>query len=138
VVTKTKRPVINPGRVSELVHAAVAAAAAVSGRSMSEELAELARQAIEHRKRFADAPTARAFEMATLSFIAGGERKAQESGINQPWASDVECRLEAAVSAAATLFTQFISSEPQVQARAVEALKGRIWFDIVNRSGKKS
>jgi hypothetical protein len=120
--------------VPGLVHAAIKAAAAASGRSMSEELAALAHQAIEHRKRFPDASTARAFEMMTLAFIAGGERKAYEKGLTgqplaagQPWTSDLECRREAVVAACAELITQYESSDPREQEVAALLVKNRLW-----------
>jgi hypothetical protein len=135
MVTKAaKRPVIAPGRVPAPVYAAVKEAAAASGRPLSEELAELAHQAIEHRKRFPDASTARAFEMATLAFVAGGERRAYEKGLTgqplpagQPWGADLDCRREAFLSAAAVLITQYVASDPREQDITVKLLQGRIW-----------
>lgn len=56
--------------------------------------------------------------MATLGFVLGGERKAQQRGITD-WPTDLECRREAALSACATLITQFVSDDPAEQALTV-------------------
>jgi hypothetical protein len=120
------RPVIAPGRVDAALHQEVKAAAAASGRSMAEELTELARRALEHLRRFPNSLTAQAFEMATLGFIIGGENEARQKGITD-WTADLECRRQAALSACTTLICYFVSNDPREQARTVEELPRRIW-----------
>jgi hypothetical protein len=127
------RPVIAPGRVDAALHREIKAAAAASGRSMAEELAALARQAIEHRKRFPDSAAAQAIEMATMAFLLAGDRYARENGIPEPWWDNLESRRNAVLAACGTLITHFVSSNAEQQALTVESLKGRIWTDIVNR-----
>ena len=127
------RPVIAAQRVDKPLHEALKTAAESSGRSMAEELTALARQALEHRKRFGDTTTAQAVEMATIGFLLAGARMAREKGIDQPWPTDLDCRREAVLSACTQLITMFLSSDPIQQALAVESLKGRVWTDIVNR-----
>lgn len=129
-----KRPVIAPGRVDAALHQEVKSAAEASGRSMAEELTELARGAIAQRRRFPNPSTAQAFEMFTLGFLIGGERAARGRELSD-WSADLECRREAALNACATLITQFVSNDPAEQAITVEALKGRIWRHIVTRPG---
>ena len=121
------RPVIAPGRIPQPVYAAIKQEAARSGRSLAEELAQLAHSAIEVRKRFPDSTAAISWEMTTLAFVIGGGRKAQERGIDEPWSTDLECRREAVLSACATLITQFFSGDPDQQADFILALKGRLW-----------
>jgi uncharacterized protein HemY len=130
------RPVIAPGRVDAALHQEIKAAAAASGRSMAEELAALARQAIEHRKRFPDSAMAQILEMATIGFLLAGADYAKHNGLKEPWQDNLEARRQAALNLCATIITQFVSSDPTQQALTVESLKGRIWTHIVNRPTK--
>jgi hypothetical protein len=134
--SRALRPVIAAQRVDKPFHEALKAEAESSGRSMAEELTALARQAIEHRKRFGDSATAQAVEMATIGFLLAGDRRAREKGIDQPWPTDLECRREAVLSACTQLITMFVSSDPTEQALTVESLKGRVWSNIVNRPAR--
>ncbi len=130
--TAAARPVIAPGRVDAALHQEVKAAAEASGRSMAEELAELARQTVAHRKRFPDSAMAQIFEMATIGFLVAGERYAKHNGLKEPWQNHLNARREAAVNLCAMIITQFVSSDPTQQAQTVEALRGRVWQEIVN------
>jgi hypothetical protein len=131
--SRTLRPVIAAQRVDKPLHDAIKAAAETSGRTLAEELAALARQALDHRSRFESSATASAIEMATIGFLLAGERCAQDHGVTQPWPTDLGCRREAALAACAVLVTHFVSADAGEQALTVEALKGRIWTDIANR-----
>jgi hypothetical protein len=126
------RPVIY-GRVPQVVHQEIKSAAKRSGRGIAEELAALAHEALERRRQFPDAATARANEMVTLGFLLAGQRTAEQKGLSGPWGADLECRRAAALSACTLLLTQFLSDDPKEQALAVESLKGRVMTQIVNR-----
>jgi hypothetical protein len=127
------RPVIAAWRTDAALHEELKAAAKSSGRPMSQELEALARQALDHRKRFPDSAVAQALEMATMAFLLAGDRCAREDGIAEPWWDNLECRRQATLAACGTLITHFVSSNTEQQALTVESLKGRIWTDIVNR-----
>jgi hypothetical protein len=127
-----ERPVIAAGRVPKAVHEEIKQAAESSGRSMAEELADLAYRTIEHRRRFPASAVAQAIEAGTLAFLLAGERYARDNGVAGSWHEDLESRRSAALSLCWTMITQFVSSDPQQQAITVEALKGRVWTSIVN------
>src|SRR5262245_50950703 len=109
------RPVIAPGRVSQPVYQAIKEAAAESGRSLSEELANLAQAALDHRKRFPSSLMAQLLEMGTIAFLLAGETYAQHNKIDGPWQNNPEARREAVLNLCATIITNFIS-DPHEQA----------------------
>src|SRR5262245_20574212 len=118
-----RTPVI-AGRVPAQLHQEIKAAAAESGRSMSDELAALARQAIDHRKRFPNSAAAHAIELATIAFLLAGERAAKEKGLTGPFMDDVDCRRAAVTAASASLITVAFSEDPKKQAVVVNSLHG--------------
>ena len=125
-------PVIS-GRIPAPLHEEIAVLAGASNRSMSAELAELAREALAHRKRFGDSTVAQAVELATISLMLAGERYARDNSITEPWPTNVECRRHAVLAACVALITNFVSSNAEQQILTVESLKGHIWTDIANR-----
>jgi hypothetical protein len=129
---KGRNPVIAV-RVPPPLHKEITADAKAARRTMSEEMEDLLRAALDHRKRFPNSTAAQATEAATLAFLLTGERYARDNTVAGPWYDDLESRRNAALAACATLITQFVSSDPQQQAMTVESLKGRIWTAIVNR-----
>jgi hypothetical protein len=120
-------------RVAPSLHQEIAAVAKAAQRTMSAEMDDLLREALTYRKRFPSSIEAQAVEAMTLAFLLGGANYARDNGIDGPWGSNLEARRNAALAACSALITQFVSSDPQQQALTVEALKGRIWVDIVNR-----
>jgi len=139
-IGKSRRP---PGRnpviavrVSPPLHKEITQDAKASQRTMSQEMEDLLRAALEHRKRFRSG-AARAIEAATLALLLGGERYAKDNNVVGHWDDDLESRRWAAIAACTTLITQFVSSHPRDQADTVEALKGRIWTTIANRPDVK-
>src|SRR5262245_37779916 len=129
--SRAATPVI-AGRVPAQLHLEIKAAAQASGRSMSDELAALARQALEHRKRFPNSAAAHAIEMVTLAFLMTGERRAKEKGLNVPFMDDLECRRAAILAACVPLITTVLSDDPGEQALAVNSLMGRVWTSMVH------
>jgi len=119
-------------RVSPPLHQAITQDAKVAQRTMSEEMEDLLRAALDHRKRFPTSVAAKAIEMATLAFLLSGDRYARDHKVAGPWHDDLESRRNAAVEACATLITQFVSSNPKDQSLTVEVLKSRIWGRAIN------
>src|SRR5262245_8140580 len=92
-----RTPVIS-GRVHESLHRRIAAAAKVNGRTMSEELAALATEALEYRDKYGSAETRRAVEWLALSFVMAGEHAAKEKGLSPSgWTNDADARRAAAM-----------------------------------------
>jgi hypothetical protein len=120
-------------RVSPPLHQEIAADAKASERTMSEEMAALLRQALDHRKRFPSSTVAQAMESATLAFLLGGANYARDHGINTPWADNLEARRSAAVEASVALITLFVSTNVEEQILTENQIKNRIWLEIVNR-----
>lgn len=118
-------------RVEPPLQAEIAADAKAAQRTMAAEIDGLIRQALSHRKRISLA--AQAIEAATLTFLLSGERYALDNGVTGLWTNDFHSRRTAAVAACLSLITNFVSSDPQDQALAVEDLKGRVWTAIINR-----
>jgi hypothetical protein len=134
---KSRRPLgRNPVvavRVPPPLREEIIARAKDAERTMSAEVEELLRAAIDARKRFPDSTVAWAVEAMTLAFLLAGDRYARENGIHEPWWDNLESRRNAVLAACVTLITNFVSTDPQQQALTVESLKGRIWTAIVNR-----
>ena len=120
-------------RVSPPLHQEIAADAKAAQRTMSGEMEDLLRAALNQRKRFPTSAAALATEAATLSLLLTGERYARDQGIAEPWHENLEARRAAVLSACAVLICEFVSSDPREQALTVESLKGRIWTDMINR-----
>src|SRR5262249_45473016 len=97
-------------RVSPPLHEEIAQDAKAAQRTMSEEMEDLLRAALEHRKRFPTSVAAQAIEAATLAFLLTGERYARDNNVAGPWYDDLESRRNAVLAACASLITQFVSS----------------------------
>jgi hypothetical protein len=133
---KGRNPVIAV-RVTPPLHQEIAQDAKAAQRTMSEEMEDLLRAALDQRKRFPTSVAAQAVEMATLAFLLTGERYARDNKVDGPWHDDLESRRNAALAACATLITQFVSSDPRDQADTVDALRGRIWTHNITRGRVK-
>src|SRR5262245_51727312 len=87
-----RTPVIS-GRVYESLHARIAEAAKFNGRTMSEELAALADEALEHRNLVGGDEARRAVTWLTSTFVMAGEHAAREQGVDRErWTDDFTCR----------------------------------------------
>jgi hypothetical protein len=120
-------------RVSPPMHMEIALAAKAEERTMAATVEDLLRAALDARKRFPSSTVAQAIESTTLAFLLGGANYARDHGINEPWEDNLEARRNAALAASSTLITHFVSSDAREQAMTVEALKGRVWTDIINQ-----
>src|SRR5262245_10748174 len=80
VPTRPKNPVIY-GRVHEDLHWRIAKAAKDHTHSISEELAALASEALEHRDRFGRPSTRWLYEILTVA-VAQAEERAKQQGID--------------------------------------------------------
>ena len=129
-----RMPVIS-GRVHESLHRKIQEAAKASGRTMSEELAALATEALRYRDLFGGPTVRRPVEALSLAFVNAGGRAARE-GI-QDWTTDLDCRRDAVLSVCGMLITEFLSRDPEDQVLVVESLKGRVWTAIVNKLNRK-
>jgi len=136
-LAKSRRP---PGRnpviavrVAPPLHREIAEDAKASQRTMSAEMEDLLRQALNARKRFPNSVAAQAIEALTFAFLLTGERYARDNRVNGPWVENVECRREATVVACLSLIENFLSTDAQTRASAVESLKNRVWYSIVNQ-----
>jgi hypothetical protein len=119
-------------RVPPPLHQEIAEDAKASERTMSEEMATLLRQALDHRKRFPTSAVAQAVESATLSFLIGGANYARDiAKLTKPWPTDLESRRAAALAACQSLLS-FVSADPSQQRLTVDVLMGRIAFQAAN------
>lgn len=121
-----------PLRVPASAFQEIKRAARASGRSVAEELAALAEQAIEARKRFPSSAVAQAVEVLTLSLLLAGEAYARDVGApSGPWQDDLECRRAAALAACESLLA-FVSADPDQQRMTLDVLMGRVASKAVN------
>jgi hypothetical protein len=127
---KGRSPVIAV-RVPPPLHEEIKTSAAAAEHTMSEEMQQLLRSALENRKRFPSSTVAQTVEMATFALLLTGERYAEINDVNKPWWEDLESRRSATVAACVALITNFVSTSADDQALTVEAIKGRIWTHIV-------
>ena len=74
---KGRSPVIAV-RVPPPLHEEIKVSAAAAQHTMSEEMQQLLRSALENRKRFPSSTVAQAVEMATFAFLLTGERYADD------------------------------------------------------------
>ena len=127
-----RTPVIS-GRVPESLHRRIQEAAKRSGRSMSEELAALADEALDHRDRCGNSTEAwRTVEWLAATFAMTGERSAKEKGLRQDWTSDLDCRRAAVARLCEAALTGFLSADPEEQLLVLAALKGRVAMPLFN------
>jgi hypothetical protein len=127
-----RTPVIS-GRVHETLHRKIQEAAKASGRTMSEELAALAGEALDYRDKYGSAESRRAIEWLTMTFVMAGERTAQEKNLNKGrWTEDGDCRRAAVVRLCEAALTSFLSADPNEQLACVESLKGRLVLPLYN------
>jgi hypothetical protein len=127
-----RTPVIS-GRVHETLHRKIQEAAKASGRTMSEELAALAGEALDYRDKYGSAESRRAIEWLTMSFVMAGERAAQEKNLNKGrWIEDDYCRQVAVIQLCAVALTTFLSADPNEQLACVESLKSRVALPLYN------
>ena len=131
---KGRSPVIAV-RVPPPLHEEIKASAAAAQHTMSEEMQQLLRSAIENRKRFPNSTVAEAIGEATLAFLLTGKRYAQDNGISERWWDDLESRRNATLAACSALITHFVSTSAEDQIQTLGALKGRILTHIVNQPG---
>lgn len=131
VPTRPKNPVIY-GRVSELLHRRIAEAAKASTRSISEELAVLASEALGHRDRFGKPSTRCLYEILCVA-VAQAEERAKQQGVAD-WTTDLACRQQVAL-AVSFGFTEFVSPDPDDRALIAASLRGRIATAELGRRG---
>lgn len=131
---KGRSPVIAV-RVPPPLHEEIKVSAAAAQHTMSEEMQQLLRTALDYRKRFPHSTVVQAIENATLTFLLTGDRYARDNKVTGPWWEDLESRRNAVLAACTALITQFVSTSAEDQIQTLGALRGRILTHIVNQPG---
>ncbi|WP_441255742.1 hypothetical protein [Tardiphaga sp. 285_C5_N1_2] len=126
-------------RVRDQLDGQLQAAAAASGRSVSEEIEFRLTRSFQEESEFGGMDIRRLGTLLTSSFWFAGERAASANGhadwTPKDWMGDQDCYRTALLKVTMTLIEGMPDQSPNEKALVIEALKGQIATGLV-RSGE--